>query len=264
MPLNPRIARADLHFWEEPCISGQNGSGTIFFSGCALRCVYCQNYEISHLGGGENKTVAELADIMRELEGRGAHNINFVNPTHYIWAIREALKIYRPKIPLVYNSGGYDSLSVIKEDIFDIYLLDLKYISTEKALRYSGVADYFSVAAAAIKTAYKLKGTPVFNKNGIMQSGVIVRHLVLPMSTGEAIRVTDWVCENTPNAYFSVMAQYLPCGRAELYPELNRRITRREYEKVTDYICSRNMQNVYIQERSSAKTDYIPKFNLGE
>lgn len=264
MPLFPKIARADLHFWEEPCISGKNGSGTIFFSGCSLRCVYCQNFEISHLGGGEVKTVNDLAEIMRELENRGAHNINFVNPTHYAWAIREALKIYKPNIPLVYNSGGYDSVSAIEEDIFDVYLLDIKYVSSEKSLRYSGISDYFEVAANAVKAAYRLKAEPKINPDGIMQSGVIIRHLVLPQSTREAMAVADWVAENTPNAYFSVMAQYLPCGKAENYSEINRRITRREYDKVIDYVCSKNIKNVYVQSRTSAESDYIPKFNLGE
>ncbi len=264
MPLLPKIARADLHFWEEPCISGKNGSGTVFFSGCSLRCVYCQNYDISHLGGGELKSIEDLAEIMRELENRGAHNINFVNPTHYIWAIRAALDIYKPTIPLVYNSGGYDLESVIKEDIFDIYLLDLKYVSSEKSLRYSGVKDYFQYASNAIKTAYKLKGKPIFNEDGIMQSGVIVRHLVLPQNTNEALKVIDWVAANVPNAHLSLMAQYLPCGKAEQYSEINRRITRREYDKVLDYVCSKNTENVYIQDRLSAKKEYIPTFNLGE
>lgn len=263
MPLYPKIARADLHFWEEPCISGKDGSGTIFFSGCSLRCVYCQNFHISHKNGGVLYTPKDLADIMKDLENRGAHNINFVNPTHYIWAIKEALKIYKPKIPLVYNSGGYDLESVINEDIFDIYLLDLKYISEDKSLKYSGVTDYFEVASKAILAAYKLKSKPIFN-NGIMQSGIIVRHLVLPMNTNEAIRVIDWVNDNVPSVYFSLMAQYIPSGKAENYKEINRRITQREYDKVVDYICGKNMPNVYIQSRESAKECYVPYFNLGE
>ncbi len=263
MPLYPKIARADLHFWEEPCISGENGSGTIFFSGCSLRCVYCQNYEISHQGGGILKTPQELALIMRDLENRGAHNINFVNPTHYVWAIEEALKIYKPQIPLVFNSSGYDLEQTVIKDIFDIYLFDLKYVSEEKSLKYSAAADYFSVASRAIEAAYKLKGKPCFD-NGIMKSGVIVRHLVLPMNTGEALRVIDWVSERMPDVYFSLMAQYIPSGKAENYPEINRRITKREYDKVVDYICGKDMPNVYIQSRASAKESYVPNFNLGE
>ena len=263
MPLYPKIARADLYFWEEPCISGKNGSGTVFFSGCSLRCVYCQNYEISHNNGGILKTPEELAEIMRELENKGAHNINFVNPTHCIWAIREAIKIYKPSIPLIYNSGGYDNVSVIEEDIFDIYLMDLKYVSSDISFKYSAAANYFDKASAAIKAAYKLKGEPQM-KNGIMQSGLIIRHLVLPMNTRETLKVIDWVAENVRNAYFSLMAQYIPCGKAAEFKELNRPITEREYNKTVDYLCGKNLRNVYIQDRKSAKDSYIPKFDLGE
>ncbi len=263
MPIYPKIARADLHFWEEPCISGKNGSGTVFFSGCSLRCVYCQNYEISQGGKGETITPERLAQIFRELENKGAHNINFVNPTHYIWAIEQALKIYKPKIPLVFNSGGYDLEETVKKGIFDIYLFDLKYVSSDKSLKYSAASDYFEVASKAILAAYKLKGEACF-ENGIMQSGVIVRHLVLPMNTNEAIRVIDWVNDNVPSVYFSLMAQYIPSGKAENYKEINRRITQREYDKVVDYICGKNMPNVYIQSRESAKECYVPDFNLGE
>lgn len=262
MPYLPKIARADLHFWEEPCISGKKGSGTIFFSGCTLRCVYCQNFEISHKGSGKIITVEELANIMRKLEQRGAHNINFVNPTHYFHIIKEALKIYKPLIPLVCNSSGYELESNIKEDIFDIYLFDLKYVSSQKSLKYSGVADYFDVASKAITMAYKLKGTPKIDSNGIMQSGVIVRHLVLPLSTNEAISVIDWFCENTPDAYLSIMSQYVPCGNAEKYKEINRKITKREYEKVLNYLCSKDIKNIYIQDRLSSDTKFIPDFNL--
>ena len=261
MPANPKIARADLHFWEEPCISGQNGSGTIFFSGCSLSCVYCQNYEISHQNKGRVITVEQLADIMRELENKGAHNINFVNPTHYFEAIKNALKIYKPSIPLVYNSGGYDRAENIKEDIFDIYLMDLKYVSPEKAEKYSLAADYFEFASSAIKAAYNQRKT-VIDENGIMQSGVIVRHLVLPFGTREAMAVIDWVSENTPDAYFSLMSQYLPCGKADEFKELNRKITKREYEKVLEHLYTKPLNNVFIQDYSSSDKKYIPDFNF--
>ncbi len=263
MSLLPKIARADLHFWEEPCISGSKGSGTIFFSGCSLRCVYCQNFEISHLGGGEIVGFEALAQMMQRLENAGAHNINFVNPTHYIYAIKEALKIYRPKIPLVYNSGGYDSAAVINEDIFDIYLMDIKYVSPEKSLKYSGVDNYFSVASKAVSAAAKLKGTPILNEEGIMLSGVIVRHLVLPQSTREAIAVIDWVQQNAPNVYLSIMSQYIPCGKAADYPEINRVITKREYDKILDYALASGLNNIFIQDRCSADKNYIPNFNWG-
>ncbi len=262
MPLNPKIARADLHFWEEPCISGTKGSGTIFFSGCSLNCVYCQNYEISHKNNGITVTVQRLAELFYELEQNGAHNINFVNPTHYYDAIKAALKIYKPKIPLVYNSGGYDLDENIAENLFDIYLFDLKYISPEKSLKYSSAADYPSIAKNAIKTAYKNNPELVF-EDGILQSGVIVRHLLLPSSTKEALAIIDWFTENTPNAIFSLMSQYIPCGVADMYPEINRKITTREYNKVMGYALDKDIKNIYTQQISSAKENYIPKFNFG-
>lgn len=260
MPLFPVIALYDLHFYEEPCISGSRGSGAVFFSGCSLKCVYCQNEPISHYGKGEIVTPQKLADIFKILEEKGAHNINLVNPTHFIWAIKEALNIYRPKIPLVYNSSGYDLKEVIEENIFDIYLMDLKYISSEKSERYSKASDYFKYAEGSIKTAYKLVGKARFNNEGIMERGLIIRHLVLPLATGEAKKVIDFVKENTPYAYLSLMSQYFPAARANEYKEINRRITQREYDKTVDYALSCGLENVYIQDRESASEVYVPHF----
>lgn len=262
MPLYPKIARADLHFWEEPCISGPKGSGTIFFSGCSLKCVYCQNYEISHKNNGKVITPKELAEIFAQLENKGAHNINFVNPTHYIWAIKEALKIYKPNIPLVYNSSGYDLLSTINENIFDIYLFDLKYISATASQKYSLAKNYFEVASKAISCAYDLVGEARFDKEGIMQKGIIVRHLVLPLATNEAIKICDWVVKNLPNAYLSIMSQYTPCGNLEKFPEINRKITNREYEKVVNHLVEIGAENVFVQDRESSSKDFIPDFNM--
>ncbi len=261
MPDNPKIARVGLHYWEEPCISGQNGSGTIFFSGCNLKCVYCQNYEISHKDRGRLITPDALAEQFYILEKQGAHNINFVNPTHYFSAIKQALSIYKPKIPLVYNSGGYDLEENINQDIFDIYLMDLKYISSDNSQKYSGSPNYFAVASGAIRAAYRLKGKPIL-ENGIMQSGLIVRHLCLPLATRQAMGVIDWFCDNTPNAYLSVMSQYIPVGDASRYPEINRKITKREYEKVLNHLYIRDVKNVYVQDFESADTEYIPEFNF--
>ncbi len=261
-PLLPKIARADLHFWEEPCISGTNGSGTIFFSGCNMRCVYCQNYQISHLNKGKIISVEELAEIFRELEKKGAHNINFVNPTHYIETIKAALKIYTPKIPLVCNTSGYELRDSIKQNIFDIYLFDLKYFSTDKSLKYSAAGDYFERASSALKVAYELAPECIFDDNGIMQKGIIVRHLLLPSATKEAIKIIDWFFDNTPNAYFSLMAQYVPCGKSEQYAEINRKVTKREYQKVLDYILTKDSDKIYIQDSLSSDTKYIPDFNL--
>ena len=263
MPLLPRVARATLHFWEEPCISGTNGSGTVFFSGCPLKCVFCQNFSLSKDGFGEIVSVERLAEIFRELEQKGANNINLVTPTHYVHAIIKALEIYKPNIPIVYNSGGYDSVEALKalENYIDIYLLDLKYMSSERAKRYSLAYDYPTVSKNAILEAYRQKSTPVI-ENGIMKSGVIVRHLILPQGTNDAINVFNWVKDNLPNAYFSIMSQYVPCGNLEKYPEINRKITRREYEKVLNHICSTDFNNCYFQELSSSSKDYIPDFDL--
>ena len=264
MPLNPRVARADLHFWEEPCISGTKGSGTVFFSGCSLSCIYCQNYNISHKNSGRDLTVNELAGIFRELENKGAHNINLVTPSHYVYAIKSALEIYKPKIPIVYNSSGYDSIESLEllDGLIDIFLLDLKYLTPDRALKYSSAYDYPEIATKAISYAYKKQPNCIFDKDGIMQKGVIIRHLLLPLATKEAMNVFDWVKENTPNAYFSIMSQYLPMGNAEKFKEINRKVTKREYDKVLDYICSFDFNNIYIQDRLSAKKDFIPDFNM--
>ena len=264
MPLLPRVARAALHFWEEPCISGTKGSGTVFFSGCSLSCVFCQNYEISHNGFGKTVSINRLSEIFRELEAQGAHNINLVNPTHYAYAIKQALDIYRPKIPIVYNSGGYDRAETLKEldGCFDIFLMDLKYLNSDRARLYSGAADYPKFAETAILECCRQQPECVFDGNGIMQKGVIVRHLILPLGTKEAVSVFDWVRENAPGVFFSIMSQYVPCGRAGEYPLINRQITKREYEKVLYYICASDFENVYFQQRTSADGQYIPPFDL--
>lgn len=261
MPLLPKVARADLHFWEEPCISGKNGSGTVFFSGCSLSCVYCQNYSVSHECIGETVTVNRLAEIFKELEQKGAHNINLVTPTHYALAIKQALEIYKPNIPIVYNSSGYERVETFKmlEGLVDIFLLDLKYVSNDRALKYSSCENYPEYAENAIKEAYRQQPVCVF-KGTLLQKGVIIRHLLLPFGTNEAIAVFDWVKKNTPNAYFSIMSQYIPMGNASEYKEINRKITKREYNKVLDYICEFNFPNVYIQEISSATEKFIPDF----
>lgn len=263
MPLLPRVAKADLHFWEEPSISGTNGSGTVFFSGCSLGCVFCQNFDLSHKQHGKDISIERLAEIFYELEKRNAHNINLVNPTHYTHAIKAALDIYKPKIPIVYNSGGYDDLEQIKslQNYIDVYLFDLKYITPEIAFKYSGAYDYPTFAKMAILEAYRQKPNCEFT-DAIMTKGVIIRHLLLPQGTREAMGVFDWYYNNTFNAYFSIMSQYLPFGKAKDMPPINRKITVREYDKVIDYISSFDTDRIYIQELSSSNEKFIPNFDL--
>lgn len=258
-----RVARAALHFYEEPFISGKNGSGTVFFSGCSLGCVYCQNYSVSHENLGKDITVDRLADIFKELVDSGAENINLVTPTHYSYAIIEALDIYKPPVPVIYNSSGYELKEVIKTlaDYVDVYLFDLKYLSSSLAKQYSFAADYPDFARSAILEAIKQKGECRF-AGGMIRSGVVIRHLLLPSATEEAIRVFDFVNKYAPGAYFSIMNQYVPLFKAKEMPPINRKVTDREYEKVLSHIIDSGFRNCYFQENGSADTFYIPDFDF--
>ena len=262
VPITIKLARAGLHFGEEPCISGTNGSGTVFFSGCPLKCVYCQNYNISQDCFGSCVTIDNFIEIIKNLEKQGAHNINFVTPTHYFNQIENALKIYKPNIPLVYNSSGYEKLENIEKDIFDVYLFDLKYFSREKSQKYSGCKDYFDVASKVIKKTAEFDGTPIFDENGILKRGVVVRHLILPSSTAESINIIDWLNTNAPNIIFSLMSQYVPMYNANQFKEINRKSTKREYNKVLEYCYDCNFSEIYVQDLSSATKDFIPTFDL--
>lgn len=264
MPSLPIVARAVVHMWEEPCISGKNGSGTVFFSGCSLGCVFCQNNEISHGGFGKTVSVERLADIFRELENKGVHNINLVNPTHYVEAIKAAVDIYRPRIPIVYNSGGYDTVEeiVIAASFCDIFLMDMKYRDPSRALKYSKAADYPEINAAALLKIAEIIKENAFDSSEIMQKGLIIRHLILPQGTKDAIDVIKWVDENIPWAALSLMSQYTPYGNIENYKELNRKITKREYLKVLDAIEDTTVDTVFTQQLSSGSTEYIPSFDL--
>lgn len=262
----PVVAKAFLHKWEEPCISGTNGSGTVFFSGCNLKCVYCQNYYISQENYGKEISIDGLSHIFISLQNMGAHNVNLVNPTHFVTQIRKAvLNSADLRIPVVYNSNGYESLEGLKqmEGIADIYLPDLKYYSSIVSSRYSAAANYFETAAESILEMYRQVGIPVFDENGIIKRGLIIRHLILPGLYKESIKILDWIKNNLPEGiYISLMSQYTPYYKAECYPEINRRITRREYEKVVNHLFKLGLENGYIQERDSAKEEYIPDFNL--
>lgn len=258
-----KVAQASLHFWEEPIISGTRGSGTIFFSGCNLKCVYCQNHKISHEAFGAEITPHRLAEIFKELEAKGAHNINLVTPTHYVDGIVEALKIYTPAVPIVYNTSGYDSVETLKKlkGYVQIYLTDLKYFSKDLSKNYSGVSNYFEVATAAISEMLSQQPKNVI-RGGLLRQGVIIRHMVLPNCSGDSVKVLDWISEHCPKAIVSLMGQYTPCYKAKHLPEINRKITPLEYKRVIAYFNAKGLKNGYCQDLDSATEDYIPPFNL--
>ncbi len=259
-----RIARAALHFWEEPCISGERGSGTVFFSGCSLRCVYCQNYEISRQCGGKVITEEKLIGIFKDLENQGAHNINLVNPTHYSYQLFETLTKYKPSVPVVWNTGGYDLAETLKkgEGLVDVYLTDIKYVSDKVSKKYSGAENYFSVATKAVLEMKRQVGSDVFDSDGMLQKGMIIRHLVLPGNVSQAKGVLDWISANLPqDTIVSLMSQYTPCGEAGEYPTINRRISQREYDLVLDHAETLGLENVFIQDIESSSSDFIPDFD---
>lgn len=263
-PAEFRLARAALHFWEEPCISGENGSGTVFFSGCNLKCVYCQNYEISIENKGTVVDDSRLIEIFKSLIEQGAENINLVNPTHYADRLANLLKKWHCPVPVVYNTSGYESVEMLKmlDGIVDIYLTDFKYIRPDKAQKYSNAPDYPEVAKNALAEMKRQVQGYLFDSRGVMQRGVIVRHLVLPQNTNSAIRIIDYIAENYSDTYLSIMAQYVPCGNLENHPEINRKITEREYNKVVDYALQTGLENVFIQQTESAAEEFIPSFDF--
>lgn len=258
-----KLARAALHFWEEPCISGKNGSGAVFFSGCNLKCVYCQNYEISIGDKGTQISDERLIEIFEGLIDEGAQNINLVNPTHYATRLAEVLSKWKCPVPIVYNSSGYESVETLRlfEGIVDIYLPDFKYIRSEKAQRYSRAKDYPQAVKAALFEMRRQQPEDIF-ENGIMKRGMIIRHLILPQNTNSSLEIIDYIKENFESTYLSLMAQYVPCGNLKDFPELQRKITKREYEKVVDYACQKRLQRVFVQELGSADKMYIPPFDL--
>ena len=257
-----RVARAALHFWEEPCISGTRGSGTVFFSGCTLRCAYCQNYSISHEGQGQDISVQRLADIFRELEDQGAHNINLVTGTPFVPAILDALELYHPNIPLVWNTGGYETVETLKrlKGAVDIYLPDLKHVSPRLAKLFAGAPDYFEAASEAIQEMCRETGGTVYDADGIMQNGVIVRHLILPGCTGDSIRALDFIAEHLPKGTpVSLMRQYTPEPWCAV-PGLDRRVTDAEYERVLTHFEMLGLPG-YTQEKEAADGAFTPNFD---
>ena len=263
-----KIALASLHMFEEPCISGTNGSGTVFFTNCNLNCIYCQNYEISQGGKGKEITIQTLADIFIKQQEKGAHNINLVTPTMYVYQIIEAIKLARKtglKIPIIYNSNGYENVETIKmlNGYIDVYLPDLKYYTNELSKKYSNVDNYFEVATNAIKEMYSQVGNAVFDDNAIIQKGVIIRHLVLPNHIQNTKNILKWINENMPkDIYVSVMAQYFPTYKAKNDSLINRKLNKKEYKEVLNYLYSLDLQNGYIQELGSHEEEYVPNFNL--
>jgi putative pyruvate formate lyase activating enzyme len=263
-----KIARAALHFWEEPCISGRRGSGTVFFSGCPLGCVYCQNHELSHGRKGKEISEERLAEIFVALQNEGAHNINLVTATPYVPQVIRAVKMARPalRIPVVYNCGGYERVETIRalKDIVDVYLPDLKYGSGALAQRYSSAGDYFETATAAIEEMVAQTGGLEYDGEGMLIRGVIVRHLVLPGARGDSMAILKWMSEHLPKGKYllSLMSQYTPVAGLRGYPELRRRLTTLEYDSVVNEAVRLGLTDGFMQQRDSANTAYIPPFDL--
>ena len=256
-----KIAKYYLHPYEEPPISGTKGSGTVFFCGCNLKCVFCQNYELSRNLRGKTVTVRELADIFKRLEDAGAHNINLVTPTHYADKIIEALSLYKPSIPIVYKTGCYEKEDTVRTlfPYVDVFLPDIKFYSPEISFRYCGKRDYFAVAEKAVKIM--MEKPTVFSDDNLIKSGVIVRHLVLPQCVADSKKILDWFSDYKEKAMINIMSQYTPFGDIERFPELKRKVTAREYDAVIDYAISLGINNAFFQSQKSVGTDYIPNWD---
>lgn len=265
---NPKVALASVHMWEEPCISGTKGSGTVFFSHCNLKCVFCQNFDISQQDFGKEVTIGELAKLFINQQSKGVHNINLVSPAQYLAQIRQALSMAKQNglnIPVIYNTNGYESVEGIKslEGLIDVYLPDFKYAENGLAKKYSGANDYFEKASEAVLEMYSQIGIPVFDGSGIIKKGLIIRHLVLPGQLGNSKKVLGWIDANLPKeVYVSLMCQYTPMYKASDFPELKRKLYKKEYEEIIDYFLKIGLKNGFVQEQSSAKEKYTPKFNL--
>lgn len=264
LPALPGICRAEKHMWEEPNISGEKGSGTVFFSGCVLRCEFCQNSVISRSHCGKIFNAQSLSELFKDLEDQGVHNINLVSPTPYYPVIIDALNIYKPEIPVICNTSGYERVETLRllEGLIDIYLPDFKYSSSQAAKKYSAAPDYPQIALNAIKEMVRQVGTPVHDENGLMKSGVMIRHLILPDNIENSLGVLDMIADELPtDIYLSLMAQYFPTGN-EKHIELSRKITEEEYEKVSSYMMLLGLENGFMQEHESADSSYVPDWNM--
>ena len=261
-----KVALASVHNFEEPCISGENGSGTVFFSNCNMNCIFCQNYEISQQGLGKEISIEELAEIFLKQQAKNVENINLVTPTSYTLQIIEAIKLAKEnglRIPIVYNTNGYETVENIKrlEGYIDIYLPDLKYAENDLAIKYSKVNNYFDIATEAIKEMRIQTKEIRFNQDGVMQKGMIIRHLILPHYIENSKKVLKWIDDNMPDVYVSVMAQYFPTYKSKNSKELNRKISQEEYEEIESFLYSLNLNNGYIQERGEHEEEYVPNFH---
>ncbi len=263
MGADPVVARAAPHYDEEPVISGTRGSGAVFFSGCALRCRFCQNYPISHRGFGQQIGVSRLREIYFELISQGVHNINLVNPTHFAAAVEESLRGGLP-VPVVWNSGGYEEVETLRrfEGKVQVYLPDLKYVDPESGRKYSGARDYFDRAGPALQEMLRQTGPVALDEDGIILRGTIVRHLILPGRADESMRALDWIAEHLPGAWVSLMAQYLPIGDVAGLDALDRRLTQEEYDAVVDHLLALGLEDGFVQELASSDEKYIPAFDL--
>ena len=263
-----KIALASVHKFEEPCISGTEGSGTIFFSNCNLKCIYCQNHDISQENVGKEVSVERLAQIMLEQQNRNVNNINLVTPTMYVYQIIDSIKIAKEnglKIPIIYNSNGYENIDTIKmlNGYIDVYLPDLKYYLDEVAIKYSEAPNYFNIATKAIKEMYNQVGTVKFDERGIIQKGVIIRHLILPNHIKNTKNILKWIKDNFDDKVFvSIMAQYFPTYKAKDDDLINRKLSIREYREIENYIYSLELKNGYMQELGKHEEEYVPKFDL--
>jgi len=262
-----RVARAALHMWEEPCISGPDGSGTVFFAGCSLGCVFCQNRSISRGAAGRVVTTEELAGIFLGLREQKANNINLVTPTHYAPAVIDAVRIARDQglaVPIVYNTGTYETVETVSslKETVDVFMPDLKYFDPALAEKYAKAPDYFATASAAIAAMREIAGPPVFDERGMMKRGVLVRHLIIPGHTKDSKKVLEYLSrEYGKDIYVSIMNQYTPmAGIENAFPELGRKLTKREYDKVVDYAIGLGIENAFIQEGGAAKESFIPEF----
>ena len=259
------IARAAPHLWEEPPVSGTRGTGAVFFSGCTLRCVYCQNGDISHRNAGRPFTPRELSDTLKRLCDLGVHTLSFITGTPFVPLILETLELWRPPLPLVWNTSGYETVETLRmlEGVIDVYLPDLKHFTSHAGRLCAGAPDYFAVASAAIQEMCRQTGTPVYDENGIMLRGTLVRHLILPGFTSESLRLLTWIKDNLPEGTpVSLMRQYIPCNGVSV-PGLDRRITEREYARVRDHMIALDLPG-FLQEPDSADRDFIPLFNSDE